>query len=742
MAGLFSAGVLLVHALAALPGWHWLALLSLPALLPWRGRAAWAVFALGALWCVWRAGDDLARRWPLQRHAEEVQLEGHVASLPEPGSQAGQRVWRFQFEPADAGFPRVRVAWYRADATLRAGDCWRLRLRMRSPHGSLNPGGFDYEAWLFRQGIGATATVRGAERCQGRSGPPWLRARQAVLDRYDAWLPGHPGLPLLAALTIGDDSALQSDDWDALRLTGTTHLIAISGFNVAIVAAVAFALARWAWTLWPPLCLRLPAQKAGMAGAALVGLAYALLAGWEPPVQRAALMLLALLAAAWFDRLRDADRVLAAVWLLVLLLDPVAVLSPGLWLSFGAVAAIFYVTQHRLAPAPAWREALRVQWLLSLALVPLSLYFFKGAAWLSPLVNLVAVPVVAVLTPLALLALLTSLAAPALGVPFLGLTASALERLQAGLQWLAAHADQGWIAAGPPPAALLLAVAGLLLVLSPRGLPLRLPGLLCLLPLLWPARTAPERGFELTALDVGQGLSIVVRTAAHTLVYDAGPAYEDGFDAGSAVVAPYLLRGGDRRIDALVISHPDQDHIGGAAALRRLLRIEREIGTEGGAPCRDGQGWEWDGVRFDFLHPDGASWSDNDGSCVLRIQADGQRALLTGDIGLDAERRLLAAHAPGLSAQLLVAPHHGGRDASGEAFVAAVQPQVVIYGAGWRHHFRHPRPEVVERYRAIGARQYVTGVSGALSLRLVEGHWQVDEYRPRAGRFWNAAAVP
>jgi competence protein ComEC len=732
-----------VHALPGLPGLAILATAALPALAPWRGRALWAVAVLGVLLTTWRAQGLLDQRWPQELHGAERTVEGFVASLPE---REGEH-WRFLFTPLDPALPSlIRAAWYRSDEIVRGGDCWRLRLKLRTPHGSLNPGGFDYEGWLFRQGIGATATVREAERCAGTPAQPvaamgrsrLLRARQHVADTMRAALPGSASAGVLTALVVGDRSGITAAQWDLFRLTGTTHLVAISGFNVAIVAAVAFFLCRWLWSAWPPLCLRLPAQRAGLLGSALLAGAYALLAGFEPPVQRAVLMLWIGLVAAWAGRLSHPSRLLAIAWVAVLLVDPFAVLSPGLWLSFGAVAAIFYVSLGRLRP-PGWLHGLvLLQLLIALALAPASLFFFNGSSVVAPLVNLLAVPFFALLTPCALAAVLAQLALPAIGAPLLAGAALALDGFHAALQWAAA-ADL-WIAASPPPAALVLAALGVALLFPPAGLPLRRLGMLCLVPLAMGSATPPRGGFELTALDVGQGLAVVVRTARHTLVYDAGPAFDEGFDAGASVVAPFLLSRGVHAIDRLLVSHGDNDHAGGAAAVRRLLSVVDELGA-GAAPCRAGQHWEWDGVRFAVLHPDGAGWEGNDASCVLRI--DGAfSVLLTGDIGAAAEQALLSGAA--LGAEVLVSPHHGSASSSSAAFVRAVVPRLVIHSAGWRNHFRHPRPQVVARYAEAGAAQYVTGAGGAISVWRDPGSGQlaVREHRREAARFWNAPAGP
>jgi len=733
----FTAAVLAVHALPALPPASLLVALSVPALLPWRGRRLWSAAVLGVLLTVWRAQGLLEQRWPSVRHGEDHVVEGLVASLPEGEGEAQ----RFLFEPADPALPRtIRVAWYRSAERVRGAECWRFTLRLRMPHGSLNPGGFDYEHWLFRQGVGATATVRDAARCE-RPGHPVLALRQRVADDIAGALSGRAVAPLVAALTVGDDSSIAAADWDLFRQTGTTHLVAISGFNVAIVAGVAFFLCRWLWAAWPRLCLALPAQRAGLAGSALVAGAYAVLAGFDAPVQRAVLMLWLVLAAVWLHRGSQPARVLALAWLVALLFDPLAIATPGLWLSFGAVAAIFYVSLARLRVPGRWHALVVLQVLLAVALAPLTLHFFQGGSWIAPLVNLLAVPCFVVLTPWALAGVLLLLAWPAAGIPVLEGCAFALDGFHAALV-AASQLPQLWLAASPPAAALVLAAIGVALLFAPGGLPLRALGLVCLLPAMLPAQASPRGGFELTALDVGQGLAVVVRTARHTLLYDAGPAFDDGFDAGASVVAPFLLAQGVTTLDALVLSHGDNDHAGGVPAVRERVRVRREIGTSTGAPCRGGESWEWDGVRFEVLQAAASSGHRNDSSCMLRVEG-AFTVLLPGDIEAEAEHALLAAGAP-LAADVLLTPHHGSRTSSTPEFVRAVRPQVVIHSAGWRHHFRHPRPEIVARYAAVGARQHVTGNGGAVSVWRDPGSGAIEvrEHRREAARFWNATAGP
>lgn len=744
----FTLGALALLRMPALPDWRWCLPALIPLLLRWRGRAYAAALLLGAVLAAWQVQAVLAQRWPVARINEVIEARGVIISLPQGradtlGDAATTRTWRFLFAPQNPALPsRIRVSWYRSQARLRGGDCWTFRLRLRPPHGSLNPGGFDYEGWLFRQGIGATASVRSATPCGVAAGYRLLRLRQAIADRIGVWLPDHPGAPLVSVLAIGDTSALDQDDWQDFRLTGTVHLIAISGFHVAVVAGVAFFLLRWLWSLSAWLCLRLPAQRAGLIGSALFALAYALLAGFQPPVERAVLMLLFLLAAGWFGGFAQPARALAAAWAIIVASNPLALLAPGLWLSFGAVAAITYSTAGRLGRQPVWREVLRVQLMLSIVLAPLTLYFFQGTSLLGPVANLIAVPVAGVLTPLVLAALLLAAALPSLGIPMLGLVASMLDRSAHGLAWLAAQLPQAWIATSPAPAVLAVALLGALLLFVPRGVPLRALGALCLAALLLPAAAGPQQDFELSALDVGQGTAVVVRTARHTLLFDAGPAFPGGFDAGRAVVVPYLLAIGVHRLDRLIVSHRDLDHRGGVPAVRALIEVDDEIGALVPEACRAGQSWQWDGVDFEILNGPAPGLSENDGGCVLRIVSAHLSALLPADIEAKGETALLAASAGALHADILLAPHHGSRTSSSPAFIDAVQPGIVIYSAGWHHRFHHPAPDVVTRYatRVPGVRQYATGDSGAVIVRETANGPEVSEWRADGARLWTTPA--
>lgn len=736
-----GAGVLLL--LPRLPSLPWFVLAVIPALLPWRGRAVYAAVCLGFVLAGWHAQRGLAQRWPVARDGQVVVVRGVIATLPqEENARYGHgRSWRFRFVP-DSGQnlpPRIRVAWYQTWEIPRGGQCWQFRLKLKAPHGSADPGGFDYEGWLFAKGIGATGVVKSGKSCGVAAGYGWLRLRESLRQRLDRWLAGVPGHALVNTMILGDRSLLSQKDWRIFRATGTSHLVAVAGLHLAIISGAAYFLFRWLWVLWPALALRLPAQKAGLIGAALAGVTYAALTGFALPALRATLMLLAAVAALLLGGARSLPRALALAWLAIVLVDPLALLGASIWLSFGAVALIAWISVGRIETHGRVKELLWLQVGLSLGLIPLTLWFFGGASWVAPLANLFVVPAATLLLPALFAALGLTLISASIGLPLLKAMSWAWWALFQVLQWLAANAPQAWIAASAEPAALLLAFFGVLLLLVPRGVPLRLLGLICLLPLLWtPDYSPPAGNFRLTVLDVGQGLSAVVRTHRHSLLFDAGPAWPGGLNMGEAVVLPYLHQRGIRRLSMMLISHYDMDHRGGAKAVRAGIPIDAELGAVALVSCRDGQHWRWDGVGFRILNPpSGAQGSRNNLGCVLLVTAGAHAALLPADIEAPAEHALIRRHADILHADVLIAPHHGSAGSSTPSFVADVDPRVVIYPAGWENQFHFPRPQPEARYAGVGAVQYQTGTDGAVSVEVgPDGIGPIRRWRRQHPRLW------
>jgi competence protein ComEC len=522
--------------------------------------------------------------------------------------------------------------------------------------------------------------------------------------------------------------------------------MSISGLHVTMVAGLFAAVVAALWRRSPRLVLRLPVRKAAAVAAVLGAAGYALLAGFAVPAQRTLYMVAVVAVALWLDRMQSSSRVLAAALAAVLLLDPWAVMSPGFWLSFGAVALMLYVGAGAAA-RPHWLAHWgRLQWAITVGLAPLVLLLFQQVSLVSPVANAIAIPVVSlIVTPLALAAAVTP-------GPWLAEAAHAvLAALMPVLDWLAQLPGAAWRQHAPAPWTAVLALLGAAWLLAPRGVPARFAAPVLFVPLFAVRPDGPAPGeVRITFLDVGQGLAALVRTPSHALLYDAGPAYGAG-DAGSRVVVPFLRGEGLDRLDAVVVTHNDLDHSGGARAVLRTLptgalwsSLEPDHPVQAEAPyrlpCRAGVRWTWDGVAFELLHPAATSYRDpfvrpNSRSCVLRIAGPFGTVLLTGDIEARDERSLVAAGAIG-RADVLLVPHHGSGTSSTPEFVAAARPAHVVFATGYRNRFGHPKPEVAARYAAAGAALWRTDRDGAVTIALTAAGVRVSPYRDAAPRYW------
>lgn len=732
-----------------------------------------------------RAGARLAEALPAALEGRDLQAVGSVSGLPQRGPDG----WRLRFEldaatldgrPVDV--PRqLALGWGAADGAdlpaLRAGQRWALTLRLKRPHGTLNPWGYDYELQLFEQGVRATGQVRA-----GRDTPPRLlaaadghridRARQAVREAIVAQVGDGSAAGVLAALAVGDQAAIGREGWALYRQTGVAHLMSISGLHVTMFAWLAGAAIGAAWRRWPRGVLAWPAPAAARWGGLLAACGYALFAGWGVPAQRTVLMLAVAIATGAAGLRWRAPQVWVAALAAVSLLDPWALRQAGFWLSFGAVALLMASGEAHVAPQPAarapvarWRAGaarlraaaaggLRTQAIATLGLAPLTLVFFQQISLVGFVANLVAIPLITLLvTPVSLLGVL----AP----PCWTVAAVGVDALDALLRPLAAPGWAVWSAPAAPPWAVACGLAGAALAMLPLPVRLRLLGLPPLLPLLWPAVPRPAPGaFDLIAVDVGQGTAVVLRTAGHTLLYDTGPQYSRQADAGERVLLPLLRALGEPRLDTLVLSHRDTDHVGGAAALLRGLPVRRlasslapahplrALAVAQGAdvvPCTAGGRWTWDGVQFEWLHPDAerlatvhhAAARANTLSCVLRVQGRWGGAehavLLPGDLERDQEAALVARDARALASEVLLVPHHGSRTSSSAAFLDAVAPRVAVVQAGYRNRFGHPAPEVLARYAARGIAVVDSPTCGAWRYGPAGAHC----WRAQARRYWH-----
>jgi len=780
----FTLGVWLLQHQPELPGLGWLALCLAFAAIAAIGFsrrvspiiAAGATFigfaALGFAWATALAQLRLSDRLDAELEGRDVVVTGVVAGLP----QTFERGVRFEFdvESPGTGVPRrIVLSSYGGFAPddsqgvlpVRAGERWRFTVRLRRPHGGANPHGFDYEAWLLERGIRATGYVRMASRRAGderAQGPPerlaarvprpryWIEGlREAARENIRGALPEHPYAGILIALAIGDQNAIDPGQWQLFARTGVSHLMSISGLHVTMVAGLLAMLVSWCWRRSETLALALPAQKAAALAGFLAAFAYCLISGFAVPAQRTLYMVGVVAVALWFGRATSASRVLAAALFIVLALDPWAVLSPGFWLSFAAVAVIFFVATGRTAKAHWLAQWGRVQWAVTAGLAPLLLVLFQQVSLVSPVANALAIPLVSfVITPLAL---------AGAALPFdwiLELGHAILGILMAALEWLAALPSAVWHQHAPLAWTVPLALAGIAWMLLPRGFPARWLGAPLVLPLFAVSPPSPGAGeLWITVLDVGQGLAVLARTEKHALLYDAGPAFNAFSDSGSRVILPYLRGEGIASLDALVLSHDDRDHSGGAGSVLEAMPVGllwSSLSPDHAllaapawrAPCVAGRKWLWDGVSFEFLHPsaeapEGRAARANNRSCVLRIEAPAGRVLLTGDIERAAERELLLRAPALLPADALLVPHHGSATSSTPEFVKRVAPRHAVFAVGHRNRFGHPRADVLERYREAGSELLRTDTGGAIHLRFAPGTSRVDAERLRARRYWH-----
>ncbi|MBC7680873.1 MAG: DNA internalization-related competence protein ComEC/Rec2 [Ferruginibacter sp.] len=714
------------------------------------GTLRWLVALLGGLLlafglCGVRAVAFSETALDANLEGRDIRVVGVVVAMPQR-SEAGLR-FRLAVESAQLDAvpatvpPLIDLAWYsgmlafgaggsatqselqRQPDDLRAGERWQMTVRLKAPHGGRNPHGFDFELWLWEQGVQATGSVRAGSKdvAPQRLADTWQhpveRARQAVRDAIYLQVADRHLAGVIAALVVGDQNAIERADWDMFRAAGIAHLMSISGLHVTMFAWLAAAAVGWLWRRSDVLGWRAgeawPVPQVALVGGVLLATGYAVFSGWGVPSQRTIWML------AIVGLLRASGRQWPwpLVWLLacavVLAIDPYAFLQAGFWLSFVAVGVLFATDlgaddAGAISAKARFVSMVREQWIITLALTPLTLLLFQQVSVVGLVANLLAIPwVTLMVTPLCMLGVLVP--------PLWQAAALAIDALGWALQLLV-HLPFATVSVAAP--ALWMGAIG---ILGGVLLVLRLPwgwramGVPLLLPvLLWQPPRPPLGHFELLAADIGQGNAVVVRTTGHTLVFDTGPRFGLDSDAGQRVLVP-LLRAMGETVDTVVVSHRDSDHSGGAASLlatqpQAMLLSSIEAANPLQAVravqrCMAGQGWVWDGVRLDVLHPQSIDYDTpqkpNALSCVLRVSNGTSTALLVADIEQPQEARLVASHAA-LKADVLLVPHHGSKTSSSPAFLDAVQPRFALVQAGYRNRFGHPAPPVLARYQERG----------------------------------------
>lgn len=757
---------MLVQLLAVLPATA-LGLLFIP-LIYWAQKYRIILFSCallaGFFWSVFHANLILSQRLPAHLEGKDLQVIGTVVELP----HKDHRRTKFRFDINQASLDGEKLSWhglvqlnyYNKLSKINAGETWALTVRLKRPYGFQNPGGFDYEAWLFREGISATGYVR-KHPAPNRllvSSYSLGALRSFVGGQVQAILQEKENAGIIKALVNGDRSGMTSAHWQVMRQTGTNHLMAISGLHIGLIAGLVFFAVRWLWAyvgiftagitvLW------LPAQRMAALASMFVATLYAALAGFSIPTQRALIMLLVVMLMIWFKQRVQTSQVLGWALLVILILDPLSVMAPGFWLSFMAVGIIVYVLQGR-SQLPRWKKLSMVQIAITVGLAPLLLVFFQQASIISPITNAVAIPFFSFLVvPVSLLGVgLVNIGLEFSGSSLIIFAEQAVSTFWPVLTYCANLLPVAWSTLVPHGWTWLLAMVGVLVFMMPPAWPSRWLGLLFCLPLLTLSPARPEHGkLWLTQLDVGQGLATVIQTRQHTLIYDTGPRFSERFDTGQAVVIPFLQKQGIHFVDMLMISHRDNDHIGGAKSILRLITVNSIVSGEPGKlaralPCIAGSSWQWDGVNFHVLHPQEAirHANNNNGACVLKITESNGSVLLTADIEVEAEYKLLQTQNDFLPADVLIVPHHGSKTSSHLEFISKVSPGLAIISAGYRNRYRHPSQTVVKRYQKEGIDLLNTAKSGAIRVSFPEkgtnkggdNRLRVVEYRISNRRFW------
>jgi competence protein ComEC len=656
------------------------------------------------------------------------------------------------------------AALQRKPMPILPGERWRMTVRLKAPHGNSNPGGFDFELWLWEQGIQATGYVRTStnDAAPVRMAQTWqhpveqlrYKVRDAIFTRMSHGdSTSHSSeAGIVAALVTGDQQSIERSDWDVFRTTGVAHLMSISGLHITMFAWGAVIVVGWLYRRSTRLCLAYPAPQAALLGGLLLATLYAVFSGWGVPSQRTIWMLVTITLLRLFGKRWPWPTVWILACVVVVVIDPWALLQAGFWLSFVAVGVLFATdvgqyTEHnknssgdvvKLSTSRRLVETIkkklwmggREQFIITMVLTPLTLLLFGQVSVVGLLANAFAIPwVTLVVTPLAMLGTLFSPLWDLAGwsTTVLSLYLGALSHLPFATVFMAT----------PPMLVSALGVVGGMLMVMPWPWQLRLLGLpLLLTVILWQA-PRPEAGqFELLAADIGQGNGLIVRTAEHTLAYDAGPRFSIDSDAGFRVLVP-LLRRTNESVDTVMLSHRDIDHSGGIKSVLTMhpkanfiSSVESTHDLQTFRPvqrCVAGQTWQWDGVDFAVLHPSAEDYESpkkpNAMSCVLRVSTKQHSVLLVGDLEQLQEARLVAElstkaiilKSDVLKSTVLLVPHHGSKTSSSAEFLDAVQPRLAIVQAGYRNRFGHPAPSVMERYSERHIKVIDTAHCGAMS---------------------------
>ena len=747
----FLAGNLCLQLLPVLPKVHGLIFLIFGILL-FSHKLRWRLlggFCLGLFWTAYNVALDVEGKAASVWEGKTIEVVAQVATIPIRRTGSTQFILKVIEHPDTyKPFPeRIRASIYRYGEQIKVSDFLRAKIKLKAPHGFANPDTFDYERWLMMQGIEATAYVVSYQRLEASATAleySLERWRQRLFDKLESYRHLYAQIDSIAAITLGLGSLLSHQQREILSITGTHHLFAVSGLHIGMVFGLFFLLIECLWRYLFLSRYLYPSRDVALLGALPAAVTYAALAGFSIPTQRALIMLICIVGANFFRYKISLSQSLTVALLLILIYDPSATLSISFWLSFTAVAMIAFFLL--IAPnLKGWKLWLGMQAYIATVMIIPSLLFFTQGAPISPLANMVIVPLTAFLVlPCSLLAVASFMLSETIALFFVQIADLLFEILWQINDWFASHKIR-WFHHIDNLAAS-FALTGILLFIVLRKKLARWLSLLLLFPLLPFFSTPlspPSDTFKVVFFDVGQGLSVLVRTRDHTLVYDTGPYYRSGFNTMDSVVLPYLRARRIDTIDTLVVSHADNDHAGGAKVLMRHISPHRLLGGEpltvDGRTfelCAKGQSWVWNDVRFEILYPQSdAIYKGNNASCVLRISNRRHSLLLTADIEKAGER-ILSQH-PLLPSDVILLPHHGSRTSSTPEFISAASPLLAVVTSGYRNRFGLPRADIIDRYYERGIQVLDTAKAGTLIFDFPpDRNFDLQSYRMQDQRYW------
>lgn len=758
----FLSGIMILQDFSFLPSIHVvLTLIVLAILFLFLCHSGWfflkwpALCMLGFAWCFIYINFQSTWHLPDSLEGKTLTVTGWVASIPESDEKRSTFLFAIDHVQSAQGIENphglIHLSWQDPKQKLQAGDQWQFSVRLKKIHGLMNPGGFDYEAWSLQEGIRASGYIYHDDVKLLSSHwyhYPLLRIRQSLYTKLLTVLPKSDTSVWIPALVLGIRCDISSENWQVLRKTGTNHLMAIAGLHIGFMCSLIYTLFNWLWRQYPTLTLKIPAQHAAGFAAIVMAIIYSTLAGFSLPTQRACLMLILFFLVSLMRRSISAWYIWSATLFIILLINPLSILTDSFWLSFASVALIIYSMSGRLAPSGLWWKFGRLQWVLTLGLIPLSVWFFQECSFVSFIANSIAIPWVGLLiVPITLLGCFILLFSIKMGGMILTLADALLGLLWKILVYLSHLSWVSWYHTVPHLFLLILACISITILLLPTGFPGRWLSILGFIPFFLYQPLKPALGEAwVTLLDVGQGLSAVIQTQKHILIFDTGSHLSNNFDMGEQVVLPFLHTLDVRDIDMMVISHGDNDHSGGAKAIMAnlpVLTLKTSRPALFSKPfvstCLQHDTWQWDGVDFSFLYPTMEQLGlNNNSSCVLKVSAKNHQLLLPGDIEKKAEKYLVSEISDKLNADILVAPHHGSKTSGVGEFINAVHPKMVLFPVGYRNQYHFPNQTVVDQYKKLGVERYDSVSGGAIQIKLTDDSELMPMlYRKLHPHYWN-----